>query len=95
MLSLYETAEEKNKMKASARSYRAFSFWEGVQKPFGLKTGNHYLTQLIGFATRMCFCGSVYVYVDAMNERDILEGFQAYSGHPRISLFLLFSASSH
>lgn len=33
----------------------------------------------------------------SMNMMDVLgpEGFQSYSGHPRISLFLLFSASSH
>lgn len=33
-----------------------------------------------------CFC---------VNVLDLLEGFQSYSGHPRISLFLLFSSSSH
>ena len=29
-----------------------------------------------------------------MNVLDVLGGFQAYSGHPRTSLFLLFSTSS-
>ncbi len=73
-------------------------FWDGVQKHLAWRLENLFNTnfQQYGMPSCMCFylcfCESV---CGCMNVFDILEGFQSYSGHPRISLFLLFSSSSH
>lgn len=72
-------------------------FWEGNQETFGLETGklNAFPTIWPAYMHMFLFMflwkyQSMWMCIDIPE----LKGFQSYSGHPRTSLFLLFSVSS-